>query len=442
MRNDRDLLSIINNEALDYAMYVLEERAIPNMIDGFKPVHRFVITRAIAMAKGNKSKFHKLASIAGTVAELGYHHGEGSAEMSAVGLANTWNNNYPLLEGQGNFGSRMVQQASASRYIFARLSDNFYKLFMDSEYAPVHEDAEHIPPKFYLPIIPFVLLNGIKGIATGYATDIMPHSFESVKQCVLDALSGKLDNEPQVQFPMFSGDIVCTEPGKYELHGKYEWTGRRSIEITEIPYKYDRNTYVEKVLEKLADDGLISWGDECSKEGFGFKIRFLKDYMSKGSEESKHDSIMKDFGLIERRSQNLTVIDENGKLKEYSKASDLIKDFVRIRKSFIDKRISNKIQETQSEYELALGKAQFIKAVIDEKIVISKKTRAQLVKEIKEFNPSWNNFVDKLVSMNIYHITSDEAKKLAEHARDLKKENEYWKNTNSTIEYTNDLKNL
>lgn len=439
---DRNLNDIIDNEALAYAMYSLEERAIPNMIDGFKPVHRFVIHRALSMARGNKDKFHKLASIAGGVADIGYHHGEGSAQDSGALLANTWNNNVPLLDGQGNFGSRLVQEAAASRYIFARISQNFYNIYKDSEYAPVHEDLEHVPPKYYLPIIPTVLLNGIKGIATGFATDILPHSLESVKQCTIDALNGTLDKEPEVAFPQFRGKVICTERGKYELQGTYEWISRKQIRITEIPYKYDRATYVEKVLDVLEDKGFITYEDDCSKNGFAFKVTIRKDYILGETEEERHEKIMKDFGLIERRSQNLTVIDEKGKLKEYDLASDLIRDFVKVRKTFIQTRIDSKIQETKEDFELALAKVQFIKAVIDETLVIQKKTRAQLIEEMKAHTPSWEPYVDKLVSMNIYHITSDEAKKLAARAKELKTEHEYWKNTTPETEYFKDLESL
>ncbi|EFX0167372.1 DNA topoisomerase, partial [Shigella sonnei] len=223
--NNRDLKSIIDNEALAYAMYTVENRAIPNMIDGFKPVQRFVIARALDLARGNKDKFHKLASIAGGVADLGYHHGENSAQDAGALMANTWNNNFPLLDGQGNFGSRTVQKAAASRYIFARVSKNFYSVYKDTEYAPVHQDKEHIPPAFYLPIIPTVLLNGVSGIATGYATYILPHSVSSVKKAVLQALQGKKVTKPKVEFPEFRGEVVEID-GQYEIRGTYMFTSR------------------------------------------------------------------------------------------------------------------------------------------------------------------------------------------------------------------------
>ncbi|BBC78333.1 DNA topoisomerase II [Escherichia phage EcS1] len=437
--NIRGLKSIIDNEALAYAMYTVENRAIPNMIDGFKPVQRFVVHRALDLARGNKTKFHKLASIAGGVADLGYHHGEGSAQDAGALMANDWNNNLPMLDGEGNFGSRLVQEAAASRYIFGRVSENFYHIYKDSEYAPEHEDKEHIPPRFYLPVIPTVLLNGVSGIATGYATNIMPHGLASVVECTKLALKGKLNKEPDVVFPRFEGEVITTEPGKYEIRGKYKFTSRTQLYISEVPYKWDREKYVTKILDPLEDAGFITYDDDCSKTGFGFKVKLRKEYILSEDEEQRHEKIMKDFGLVERRTQNITVINEKGKLEEFTCASDLIRRFVDVRKVYIQKRIDLKICETEEAFKLALAKAQFIKTVIDGKIVLQGKTRKELLEEVSQ---TWPDYADKLVAMNIYHITSDEAKKLALEAKAKKEEHEYWKTTDVVTEYTKDLKEI
>lgn len=437
----RDLKSIIDNEAKEYAIYTVENRAIPNLIDGFKPVQRFVIARALDLARGNKEKFHKLASVAGGVADLGYHHGEISAQDAGALMANTWNNNYPLLDGQGNFGSRLVQSAAASRYIFCRISDNFRKIYKDTEIAPVHKDKEHVPPAYYLPVIPTVLLNGVRGIATGYSTSILPHSFESVLECTKAALRGEM-MEPEVQFPKFNGKIVQTEDGSVELHGVYKETSRNSIYISEIPYKFERASYVEKVLDPLEDAGYITYDDDCSKTGFGFKVKFRKDYALSEDPEQRHAKIMKDFKLIEKMSQYIVVIDENGKLNDKFKTSgELIRHFVEVRKTFTAKRIEHKIAETKQAFNLAQAKAQFIKEVIAGNIVIQGKTRKQLTKEIEQ-NELFKDHSEKLVSMNIYHITDDEAKKLAQEAKRLAQEVKYWEKTTPEAEYLKDLEEL
>lgn len=440
--NQRSLQSIIDNEAKEFAIYTVENRAIPNMIDGFKPVQRFVMKRALDLSRGNKEKFHKLASVAGGVADLGYHHGEGSAQDAGALMANTWNNNFPLLDGQGNFGSRLVQKAAASRYIFCRVSDNFRKVYKDLEIAPAHKDNEHVPPAFYLPVIPTVLLNGVRGIATGYATNILPHSFESIVECTRLALEGKLDKEPEVKFPKFNGKVVPTEDGGVELHGVYKFTSATQMYISEIPYKFDRDTYVEKVLDPLEEKGLITYTDDCSKAGFGFKVKFRGVYNLPASTEMRHDMIMRDFKLIEKLSQFIVVIDENGKLNDkFTKASDLIKHFVEVRKTFVEKRIEHKLNEVKEQLTLAVAKAQFIKDVVDGKIVIQGKTRKALVSELEKVD-LFKSHVEKLVSMNIYHITSDEAKKLVEIAKTLKKEYKYWQETTPEAEFIKDLEEL
>lgn len=440
--NMRNLQSIIDNEAKEFAIYTVENRAIPNLIDGFKPVQRFVIARALDLSRGNKEKFHKLASVAGGVADLGYHHGEGSAQDAGALMANTWNNNYPLLDGQGNFGSRLVQKAAASRYIFCRISDNFRKVYKDTEIAPEHKDKEHVPPAFYLPIIPTVLLNGVQGIATGYATKILPHNFESIVECTKLALQGKLDKEPEVQIPQFRGEVVRLEDGSIECRGLYKFTSASQMYISEIPAKFDRETYVEKVLEPMVDKNFISYVDDCSKTGFGFKVKFKKDYMLGQGNEQRHEKIMRDFKLVEKMSQFIVVIDENGKLNDkFQSSSELIKHFVEVRKTYIVKRIEHKVKECDEAFKLALAKAMFIKEVIEGSVVIQGKTRKQLTSEL-ESRPTYEPFADKLVSMNIYHITSDEAKKLAQQAKDLKAELKYWQETTPEIEYMKDLEAL
>ena len=439
---ERELDEIINNEAKAYAMYTVENRAIPNMIDGFKPVQRFIMYRALELSKGNKDKFHKLASVAGGVADAGYHHGEASAQDAGALMANTWNNNLPFLDGQGNFGSRLVQEAAASRYVFCRVSENFRKVFNDIEVCPEHEDKEHIPPKFYLPVIPTVLLNGVRGIATGYSTNILPHSFESVVECTKLALEGKLDKEPLVYFPKFSGQIINTEDHKYEIHGIYKFTSKTQMYISEIPYQWDRAKYIEKVLDPLEDSGLITYEDDCSKSGFGFKVKFRKEYKFPSDATKLDAKIKSDFKLVETLTQNIVVIDENGKLNDKLKfASHLIKRFVEVRKGFINKRIEFMKNKSEDLFKLSLAKALFIRDVNDGKIVIKGKNKSELREELSKIS----HFVgheEALLSMNIYHMTNDEIENLKKRAKLAKDELEYWKTTTAEIEYSKDLDNL
>ena len=440
----RSLTDIINNETFYYALYTVEQRAIPNMMDGFKPVQRFVVYRALMMAKAfTPKKYHKLASVAGGTSELGYHHTETSAQDSGALLANTWNNNFPLLDGQGNFGSRIIQEAAASRYIYARVSKNFYDTYSDFDIAPSHKDLEHIPPKFFLPIIPTVLLNGVKGIATGYATDILPHSVKSVINCTKLALENKLtdDIEPEVSFPDFRGDIVKTDKNQYMLYGKYTLKGKKLV-ITEVPYKWDREKYVSKVLEKLKALGYISYEDDCDSNGLGFTVTLKPTYELPKNETARNNQIIKDFGLSESVSQNLVVIDETGKLNlSFETSNDLIKHFVKVRIPYIKQRIDNKIKECKEKHDIANAKVIFIKGIVSGDIVISNKSRKDVLVEIKKVD-ALKDYADTLIAMNIYHMTTDEIKKLEAAQKQLAAEIKKWESTTPEIEYMNDLNKI
>ncbi|ASD52043.1 DNA topoisomerase II [Pseudomonas phage PspYZU05] len=429
---ERSLLSILNVDAKKFALYTAENRALPNVIDGFKPVQRFFICRALQL---NRSNFTKLASIGGAVADLGYHHGENSAVEAGALMANTWNNNFPLLEGQGNFGSRLVQEAAASRYIFCRISEGFHKVYKDHNVCPVHEDKEHIPPAFYLPIIPTVLLNGVKGIATGYATNILPHNFKSVVESTKAVLQGR-EVHPEVEFPKFSGRIEKTDKG-VEIFGTYKFTSKSTMVITEVPIKWDRASYIADVLDPLEDKGLITYDDECSRTGFGFKVKFRKEFNLDQNDDAR---IIREFKLSQKIGQFIVVIDEKGKLRDdFETPLDVVKHFVSVRKPYIQKRIDTKIKETKDQFDLALERVLFIKAVLKEEIVLKGKTRAQLVTQLEERN--FKN-IDKLVSMSIYSMTNDELTKLAEKARELKKEHDYWLTTSVETEYLKDLDSI
>lgn len=431
--NDRSLESIYENEALAYAMYTVENRAIPNMIDGLKPVQRFVMYRALLAARGDKAKFHKVASIAGGVSDAGYHHGEGSAQNACALMANTWNNNTPLLDGEGNFGSRLIQEGAAARYVFARVSQNWWNIYKDSEYAPAHEDEEHKPPAYYLPLVPTVLSNGISGIATGYATSILPHSLASITKATMQAVQGKKISEPIVQFPAWHGVIVENEEGQF-AEGTFERTGKTKLRITEIPPKFDRAKYV-KILDALVDKGWITYEDDSGKNRFFFDVTLRKEFTQRDDDEV----IMKEFKLRQKISQNIVVINGHGKLVEYEKASDLVKDFVEFRLPYVQARIDNKLAEAKATYMLATAKARFIARVLKNEIIISGRKKADVMADIESYD-ELKPYADKLISMNLYHITAEEARKLVEEAKAAREQQEYWLNTTAEVEYVNDLK--
>ena len=419
----RSFTEILNKEALDYAKYTIASRAFPSIMDGLKPSQRFFLYSAIKTAS---KEFKKVAAIGGVVSDYGYNHGEVSVVDAGAKMANTWSNNHPILTGRGNFGSRMVQDAAASRYIFCKVDSNFDKLFKDNDILPVHPDASHIPPRFYLPIVPTVLLNGVDGIATGYSTAILPHSLESVVECVKQVLKDGCCDEPLVKFPEFNGKIVFGE--EQYIQGTFERVGK-SILITEIPVRYDREKYVT-ILDKLEESGEVtSYDDECGENNFQFKVNI------KRSLELTDDQIIKMFKLRQNISQNINVIDCDGNLKHYDKASDLIVDFVTARTRFIETRIEKRIADTLEKSLIALERVAFIKKMVDNELQLKNKTKKECISYLKEFF----KYPEILLSMNIYQMTDDEIVKLEKEAKLATKENDFWNKTTVEKQFLSDL---
>ncbi|CAL9991603.1 DNA topoisomerase II [Vibrio phage D479] len=425
----RPLTDIMNNEALDFALYTLHHRALPSMIDGCKPVHRFVLYSTL---KDAKSEFAKVAALGSNVAKLGYNHGEVSAQDALKLMAAEWTNNLPLVAGRGNFGSRMIQDSAAARYVYAKMHPNFPKYFKDIELSPEHPDPEHVPPAFYVPVIPVVLVNGMLGIATGYSTKIYPHDLDWVKKAVTEHLAGKEISEPVVSWPCFDGEITY-DGTKYTQHGTFDVSGLTAV-VTEIPTTYDHPKYCA-VLDKLVDEGKISsWTDETS-DTFQFRVRF------KRGSNMTDDFIKKTLKLTKSFTPNVNVINQHNRLASYDDVRDLVKDFVDFRLEFLEDRISNGLKTSLRRSSLADAKVHFIKSVIAGETILHGKTKAVLTKELS-IQDNLKPYVSELLAMTVDKMTSDEVKRLEKEANDARKEHEYWQKTTPKKEYVKDIKEI
>ncbi|AUE22869.1 topoisomerase II medium subunit [Aeromonas phage Ah1] len=429
----RGISSLVNNEAKEFAMYTIEERALPSMIDGLKPVQRYVL---FSVLKNAGREFKKNAAIAGVISEYGYNHGEMAAMDAACLMASTWNNNFPVIQGRGNFGCRAVQEGAAARYIFCSKHEKFESMFKDMELLEESTADGSILPRYYLPILPTVLLNGVSGIATGFATKIMPHNVQSVAKCVEQVLkSGKCD-EPEIQFPKFFGKILPIEgeTQSWKVEGDYELSGKTKLIINELPPKYDRLKYVTHLNKLVETDKIVGYDESKMKDReFCFKVTLKRDF------DVSHENIIKVFKLSQNVSQYIRVIDENGNLKPYDKASDLIVDFVNFRFNVLQKRIDNAIIATREKLDFAQAKVDFIKLVLADKIVFNRQTRKQVIEQINAFD-NLKSYADQLVQMNLYHMTEDEVSKLEKQVVELQKEHDFWKTTTPKKQYQSDIK--
>ncbi|QPI17963.1 DNA topoisomerase subunit [Pectobacterium phage POP12] len=420
----RTISDVIHKEGLVYALYTIEQRAIPNMIDGLKPVHRFFVYSA----NHGSNEFRKVAAVGGSVAEFGYHHGETSANEAGSILCAKWANNINLVDGRGFFGSRLVKSPSSPRYIYCKTSEMFNHIYQDMDLIPEHPDEEHEPPKHYLPIIPVVLMNGVYGIAKAYATNIPPHDPKSIVNACIQYLKGK-DFSLEYKYPLFRGTI---ENGA--MHGLYELHGKTKLIINEIPYKFNREKYNELLIDLEAKGYIVSYIDD-SKEDFKYIVTLKREYAAKLT----HEKIMKDFRLVENINPNINVI-LDGNLIHFDTPDDLLKRFVDYRLTVYQQRIDKKRVVIDQQLKKAKSKIIFIQRMIDQPDSLKGLTKKKAI----ELIDSWEGCEEPeyLVSMNIYHLTTDELEKLHQDVKKLEKELEYWKDATPSKVYLSDLTTL
>ncbi len=425
------------NEWKDFALYTVEARAIPNMVDGCKPVQRFYLYSSI---QNSKKEFKKVSAIAGVLSSFGYNHGESSAAGAGQLMAAEWSNNVCLVEGRGSFGTRLVQEAAAARYTYTRLHKNFDRYIRDIDLAPEHTDPEHEPPAFYVPVIPIVLANGVKGIATGFATNILPRDPKDIaRACREYVTKGKIGKKVAIKFPDFTGTMTYdVDQDRFICLGLYELKSKTVLLITEVPYGYDRESYV-KILDKLEDDGhIVSYEDQCDKNGFQFEVK-LKQSVASKLDDAK---IIHMFKLAKNMSENITVIDFDGKLREYTDERKLVKDFCDYRNTILAKRIQKRQDEFNEEVRWLTVKMEFIQSVLDNRIVFKNQKKVEVVKQILSETSALEADCDRLLRINILNLTDEQVKQLQTEIDSAKINLIFWETTTVKEQFVSDLDEL
>lgn len=429
---NKDISEIIDNEYKDYSKYVLYSRAIPNIIDGLKPSQRKILYTATKVCRNNRIK---TASLSGNVISMAeYHHGDASLNDAIPKMIQTFNNNLPLLLGEGSFGTRLVPEPAAARYTFSRLSSNFEKYFLDNDITSPSYNVGDPEPNFYLPIIPWVLVNGISGIAVGFATNILPRNPKTLSKICAKYIQGKnIDNiKIPPYFKDFEGDIILEDDGRYSINGVFLLKGN-TLNISEVPIGFDREKYVT-ILDSLVEDNkIVRYKDKCNKKGFNFDITL------KNGHNLSDESISKLFKLKKVLNENITVIDESGNLKVFDNPNDVIKHFCDYRLARYKDRYNHYINRDTERRELLKEKVLFIESVLNGDTVIKNKNRRVLRDELE--TKGWVH-IDSLLSMNIYHLCSDEIDKLKDEIKKLNKNIQTWSTTDIHDAFIEDLKNV
>lgn len=439
----RTVTSFFDKEYLEYARYVVENRAIPSCIDGLKPTQRKVVHVANKIWKRGNEKPMKLFQLAGMVAaQAYYHHGNSSLESAMVGMAQKFKNSMPLLDGVGQFGSLRSPSAGAPRYISGKLHPNFRLIYQDFELLKGKiEEGEEIEPDFFLPIVPTVILNGSSGIAVGFATNILNRDPIAVIDACLAELSGSKIKTLSPWINGFTGvfDRDPTNPKSWIISGRHKVLNTTTVKVEEIPPGFTYEKY-EEHLNSLIDKRVIVSYEDNSSDKIEYVIKFQRAVLGEYLKRDKLTTLLK---LVSRETENLTTIDETGKLKIFDRAEDIVKHFVSVRLGFYDKRKAYIISRLEKELLVLSNKARFIKEIIDGKLKVNNVPKETIVSYLeKNKYDKVDNSYSYLLSMPIYSLTKERFAELMQQKKDKESEKKTIESTKPKDMYVNDLNEL
>ena len=363
---------------LDYAMSVIVSRALPDVRDGLKPVHRRII---YAMKEGGydyNRPFRKSARIVGDVMGKYHPHGDSAIYDAMVRMAQDFSMRLPLIQGQGNFGSMDGDRAAAMRYTEARLARSAHSLIEDIdndtvEFQPNYDDSMREPsvlPAQY----PNLLVNGAGGIAVGMATNIPPHNLGEV----IDACCAVIDNpeitideliERHIQGPDFpTGGIILGRSGIAQAfhtgRGSVPIRGRATVEefgknreaiiITEVPYQVNKSRMIEIIAEAVRDkkiDGVSDIRDESDRDGVRVVVEVKRDSMADVvlNQLYKFSPLQTSFGV------NMLAL--NGGRPEMLNLKQILRAFIDFREEVITRRTAHELGKARQRAHIMAGLA-------------------------------------------------------------------------------------
>jgi len=440
----------IDRELIHFSKYDCD-RSIPNLMDGLKISLRKILFSAFKMNLHNEIK---VAQFSGYVSkESGYHHGEASLNAAIVGMAQNFvgSNNINLFMPNGQFGTRLQggKDSASERYIFTQLNKITRSIFPVADDNILHylnDDGLMVEPIFYAPIIPMVLVNGSKGIGTGFSTDIMCYD----PLIIIDYIKNKLLSiEDELEFipyyEGFKGKITKISNDKFLIKGMYEKIGNDTIRVTELPVGYwteDFKELLEELIEPTAGkDGkktpaIIKDYDDMSKDtNVDFTIIFAKGRLEElESNHGEHGSnglekILKLYTT--NTTTNMHLFDANDTLKKYETIPSIIDSYYDVRLDMYQERKNYMIDSLEKELVLLSNKAKYIQEILDGTIDLRKKKKEQVTEmlETKGYYKMEDEEYKYLVKMPMDSVTEENIVKLLKDKSDKEIELEIIRNT-------------
>jgi DNA topoisomerase-2 len=414
---DVSYTDFIHKDLIHFSMYDTI-RSIPSICDGLKPSQRKIL---YTIFNKNYKKEIKVAQFGAAVAEFSsYHHGEASLFGAIINMAQNYigSNNWNLLKPNGQFGTRLLGGADAAspRYIFTELSEIAEKLFLKEDLAILKDqfdDGNKIEPAFYVPVLPVILINGTSGIGTGYSTNVPSFNPDDIISNMIKVIKGEEQVEMVPWYSNFKGTIKKIDEDSFLMSGIYDRLGDKSIKITELPVGLWTNDYKE-YLEKLSEDpklGIHSIINNSSETEIDFEIKFNSRETRRSFFEKDAEKVLKMNKSLS--SRNMHLFDENGAIKKYKSAEDILEEFVGIRLKYNELRKANLLKTYNEELDLISNKMRFLTEIMNEEFLIYKRPKKAITDELefKKYSKVNSNF-DYLTSLPIYSFTSEKIEDL------------------------------
>ncbi len=404
----------INKDLRHFSKYD-NERSIPSLVDGLKISLRKILYSAFK--KGLKTEI-KVAQFSGYVSEhSGYHHGEASLNGAIIGLAQDFvgANNINLFAPKGQFGTRLLggKDSASERYIFTHLSDLARKIFPETDdriLQYIEDDGDLVEPIFYAPIIPMILVNGCKGIGTGFSTDIMCYNplqiIDKLEKMLTDKSKDVSDITIEPYYKGFKGKIMKIENNqkqdsktcRYIIKGVYEIVSADKIRVTELPigtWTQDYKEYLENLIN-------INVKDKREKREL-----IVKDYTDMSTDETVEFIVTLYPGLLERlmgelheynvdgvekllklysisSTNNMHLFNSKEQLKRYDTVEDIIEEYYTVRLEYYEKRREYLIDKLSEELRELTNLAKYIQYTLDDKIDLRKKSSEVINKMLED----------------------------------------------------------
>lgn len=395
-------------------------RGIPFIGDGFKEAQRKALWGVLA--RGESSGLDTVERIASSACSTtDYHHAAGSMQGTLVGLAQDFagTNNMNWLEPKGQFGSRRSHGAAAARYLRTQLHSNFREIFKKDDDVILEQKVVNdlkIEPKYFIPLLPPVLLNGAEGMGTGHATRIFQYSAQDLKANILKLLDGKelVDHSMVPSWRDFTGKVERDQSnGQVSITGVMKVVNSTEIKVIDLPVGVQSEKY-EDVLYKLQDKGIIkSFKDASDDTGFEFILN-----VPRTTSYQPEDELIKMLKLVARDSENLTVWNPSGFIQKYESVEKLLSDWVQWRLLRYEERRQAQLNLIQTKIDWLVEHERFIRYYLSGDVSArwSKSKKAEITAELEA-----NNFtsVDRLMGLPIWSLTLE---KIEDVLADLTKE--------------------